>query len=241
MSFAPRREFESVELGQNSCVFGRVGHTAEMTDKSARRQVRPTSRPKKGASAGTPIATVAPGRRKSLGLATTVAIWVCPEHSERKPETNVPERRSVKLVHINIVARNADALAEFYKDAFGCEDRRPPTTLSGEEVSRGNGLSNSEIYSVWLTLPNFDTPFLEIHEHKDTHDRPRPTLNEPGFGHLSFEVENVRAALAAIIAAGGTALGEITDFGSADIPFLIVYVRDPEGNVLELEQAHYQR
>ncbi len=64
-------------------------------------------------------------------------------------------------------------------------------------------------------------------------------MNEPGFGHLSFEVEDIHATLAAIIAAGGTALGEITDFGSAEKSSLIVYVRDPEGNVLELEQPHY--
>jgi hypothetical protein len=35
---------------------------------------------------------------------------------------------------------------------------------------------------------------------------------------------------------GRKALGGITDFGTADTPFLVVYMRDPEGNVVELEQ-----
>lgn len=39
-----------------------------------------------------------------------------------------------------------------------------------------------------------------------------------------------------IASAGGAQIGEVTDFGTADKPFLIAYARDPEGNVLELEQ-----
>ena len=61
-------------------------------------------------------------------------------------------------------------------------------------------------------------------------------VNEPGFAHLSFETDDINAALAATIDAGGAPLGEVTDFGSDDSPFLIVYLRDPEGNILELEQ-----
>jgi len=142
----------------------------------------------------------------------------------------------MKLVHVSVAARDADGLSAFYKTVFGYEDRRPPTTLSGEKVSRGNGLSDSRIYSIWLTLPDVEGPFLEMLEYKDTVDRPLPRVNEPGFGHLSFEVKDIETTLEEIIRAGGEQFGEITDFGTANNPFLIVYVRDPEGNILELEQ-----
>ena len=46
--------------------------------------------------------------------------------------------------------------------------------------------------------------------------------------------------MTAIFEAGGSQLGEITNFGTADEPFLIVYVRDYEGNILELEQPTVQ-
>ncbi|AJD46317.1 hypothetical protein RGR602_PC02298 (plasmid) [Rhizobium gallicum bv. gallicum R602sp] len=39
-----------------------------------------------------------------------------------------------------------------------------------------------------------------------------------------------------IASAGGAQIGEVTDFGTADKPFLIAYARDPEGNLLEPEQ-----
>jgi hypothetical protein len=48
---------------------------------------------------------------------------------------------------------------------------RPRKTMSGEKVSRGNGLPNAEIYSAWPTLPGVVGPFLEILEYKNTHDR----------------------------------------------------------------------
>lgn len=142
----------------------------------------------------------------------------------------------MKLSHINVVARDAGALSDFYRNVFELELLRGPRTLSGEKVSRGNGVSNSVIRSIWLQLPGADAPFLEIHQHETTHDRGQPRVNEPGFGHLSFEVENIGSTLAAIIETGGSQIGEITDFGSAEKPLLIVYARDPEGNILELEQ-----
>jgi len=143
----------------------------------------------------------------------------------------------MKLLHVSVAARDANKLSAFYKTVFGYVDRRPPRTLSGEKVSRGNGLPNSRIYSVWLTLPDVEGPFLEILEYENTHDRPQPRVNEPGFGHLSFEVKNIKAALAEVMKAGGKPLGEVTDFGTQNRPLFIVYVRDPEGNILELEQT----
>lgn len=143
----------------------------------------------------------------------------------------------MKLAHINLVVRDAEALAAFYVKVFKCEYLREPKVLSGDKVSRGNGLPNSEIYSIWLKLPNYDDLFLEVHEHKVIHDRKQPRVNEPGFGHLSFQMEDVGMVLSVIIEAGGSKIGEITDLGSAERPFLVVYARDPEGNILELEQS----
>ncbi|MDO1581522.1 VOC family protein [Rhizobium oryzicola] len=142
----------------------------------------------------------------------------------------------MQIAHINLVARDADALARFYIDVLNCEPLRAPKVLSGEKVGRGNGLPNAQIYSIWLRFPGLDRPFLEIHQHAEMVDRDLPRVNEPGFGHLSFAVDDVHAVLATVIKAGGTQIGEITDFGTADKPFLIAYARDPEGNVLEFEE-----
>lgn len=143
----------------------------------------------------------------------------------------------MEFKHISLVARNAVQLAEFYKTVFGCKDIRPLQQLSGEAVSRGNGLPGSDILSVWLSLPGVEHPFFEIHEYKNTVERALPQVNEPGYGHMSFKVEDIHATSAAILSAGGTELGEITNFGTETDPVLLIYIRDPEGNILELEQS----
>jgi hypothetical protein len=48
--------------------------------------------------------------------------------------------------------------------------------------------------------------------------------------------KRLRATFDEVIEAGGTPLGQTTDLGTPEAPFLFVYLRDPEGNVVELEQ-----
>jgi predicted enzyme related to lactoylglutathione lyase len=142
----------------------------------------------------------------------------------------------MKLAHISIAARSADRLAAFYAGVFGCAEIRPPRTLSGEVVSRGNGLPNSVIYSIWLKFLDQETPFLELLEYKSSVDCVEPKVDEIGLSHLAFQVADIASTMTTILKAGGKALGEITNFGTADEPLLIVYMRDCEGTILELEQ-----
>lgn len=146
----------------------------------------------------------------------------------------------MRLLHISLTARDADKLSEFYREVFGCVDRRPPKRLSGEAVSRGNGLANSSIYAVWLNFPNNAGPFLEIMEYAETIGRDAPAVNEPGYGHLAFAVQDLSKTIENVLLLGGSLQGRVTNFGTKKQPHLIVYVRDSEGNILELEQFTHQ-
>lgn len=146
----------------------------------------------------------------------------------------------MRLKHVNLTARNADRLAAFCQNTFGFVERRPPRRLSGEAVSRGNGLPNSDIYAIWLNMNDDDGPFLEIMEYSETVNRPNPAVNEPGFGHLAFEVSKLSENVENVLRFGGSLQGEITNFGTTKAPLLIVYMRDPEGNIMELEQPSCQ-
>ncbi|MFY1713450.1 VOC family protein [Tritonibacter mobilis] len=144
----------------------------------------------------------------------------------------------MRLSHISLTARDAAVLGEFYAEVFGYRERRPAKRLSGASVSRGNGLKDADIYSIWLALPDDSGPFLEILEYTQTLNRGRPEVNAPGFGHLAFVVNDLNRVLRDVLRCGGAMQGEVTNFGSAEAPVLIVYVRDPEGNLLELESNH---
>jgi len=89
-----------------------------------------------------------------------------------------------------------------------------------------------------LRLPGFDSdgPTLEIFGYDEMVARPTPVVNEPGFGHLAFLVDDVDAALAAVLSAGGGAVGRVATTEVKGVGFLrVVYARDPEGNILELQ------
>ena len=61
--------------------------------------------------------------------------------------------------------------------------------------------------------------------------------NQCGFAHIAFAVDDVNQVLQAVIAAGGGAVGEIatTQVGRVGV-LRVVYARDPEGNIIELQK-----
>ncbi|MCV2889177.1 VOC family protein [Ruegeria aquimaris] len=143
----------------------------------------------------------------------------------------------MKLAHISITARDADRLAAFYVAAFNCTPSRAPVTLTGARIVAGCSLPQASIRSLWLRFPGVEYPFLELHQHRQTLERGLPQVNEPGYGHLCFQTPDIHDAVRRTLRFGGALQGEITDIGAPDHPCLAVYLRDPEGNLLELEEA----
>jgi len=68
-------------------------------------------------------------------------------------------------------------------------------------------------------------------------ERGLPQANECGFGHIAFAVDDVDEALQAVIAAGGGAVGEVATAEVKGVGLIrLVYARDPEGNIVELQK-----
>lgn len=141
----------------------------------------------------------------------------------------------MKLCHISITARGAQRLARFYQDALGLHVRRPAKRLSDPLISRGTGVPDAVICSIWLDFPDGAKPFLEILEYQDAAKAEERPINAPGLGHIALQVLDLEATLERVLQCGGRQQGEIVDLGSPERPCLCVYLRDPEGNLLELE------
>ena len=82
-----------------------------------------------------------------------------------------------------------------------------------------------------------DGPTLEIVQYEHGLDGGAPVANRVGFGHIAFQVQDVDAAREKVIASGGSAVGTIE---TVTVPRAGVitwtYVRDPEGNIVELQK-----
>ncbi len=143
--------------------------------------------------------------------------------------------------HTNLIARNMDRLVVFYKDVFGFEEAGPERTRSGEWLDRHTGLKDVELRVLHLRLPDAGEQGteLEIIAYNKSVPGKRPELNRFGFAHICFGVENVKEAYDAVLAAGGSHLAEIiTKSTPSGGTATAVYVRDPEGNILELSDKH---
>jgi predicted enzyme related to lactoylglutathione lyase len=79
-------------------------------------------------------------------------------------------------------------------------------------------------------------PTLEIFSYSALEDRPTTAVNRPGFAHIAFAVDDVRAAREAGLASGGQAVGEVVTTSIATgAQVTWCYVTDPEGNIIELQ------
>jgi len=103
------------------------------------------------------------------------------------------------------------------------------------------GLEQAWIRGRHLRLPGggSDGPTLEIFQYEAQPGVPAAAANQPGFAHIAFEVDDVEAALDAVEAAGGGALGETVTIEVKEAgKITLVYATDPEGNLVELQSWH---
>jgi len=145
----------------------------------------------------------------------------------------------VRYAHTNIIARNWRSLAAFYETVLGCTPVPPERDLSGAWLDALTGLSGSRLRGMHLRLPGHGEsgPTLEIFSYDDMPAGSVMAPNTPGLAHLAFAVDDVAAVARAFLSHGGSLVGEAI---VRDIPGVgrlsCVYVRDPEGNMVELQR-----
>ena len=140
--------------------------------------------------------------------------------------------------HTNLIAHDWQHLARFYIDLFGCEIVPPERDFAGARLENMTGLADAHLRGVHLRLPGYGDqgPTLELFNYTELVEKPARAVNRPGFGHIAFAVDDVAAARAAVLAAGGNALGTVeTLTTSSGGRVTCCYVTDPEENIIELQ------
>ena len=145
---------------------------------------------------------------------------------------------NAKFAHVNLVAEDWRRLAEFYTDVFGCTPLPPERDFSGDDLDRGTGVPGARLTGMHLLLPGCgdNVPTLEIFHYSVFAESNGKVVNRPGFGHIAFVVDDVEAASNEVLRHGGSAVGEIVTMKVETGPKVTwCYVRDPEGNIIELQ------
>ena len=135
--------------------------------------------------------------------------------------------------HTGQVVTDLERSKRFYQEVFGFRfwyEIQPPD----EATSKLNCLEPPlEITASYLVLDGFVLELMAYGAEGAVNPyRPR-AMNDPGLTHLSISVDDVRAAAAKVVEHGGEIIEE-SDVG------LALFVRDPDGQLLELLPADYR-
>lgn len=145
----------------------------------------------------------------------------------------------VRYVHTCMVVENLDRMVAFYQDVFDCVPVPPARNLSSDWLENSTGVAGAQIRGQHLRLPGHGDagPALEIFQYKPQGESMAKKVNRPGFAHIAFAVDDVEAVRDRVMQAGGTCVGELVTVDIADAGTIqFIYVRDPEGNIIELQK-----
>lgn len=147
----------------------------------------------------------------------------------------------IRYAHTNLIANDWRRMVDFYTRVFDC------VPVSSERDHRGplfealTGLPGANAKGCHLRLPGHGDhgPTLEIFEYVEQEPSLPSSLIRPGFAHVAFEVPDVEAKREEVIREGGRDLGKRV---TLDIPgagrLTLIYMCDPEGNIVELQRWH---
>lgn len=129
-------------------------------------------------------------------------------------------RADVSLNSVRVLAKDAEALGQFYTAAFGLKETNRLKIATGVELFMNFG------ETVEAARAN-SGPRIVVMQSPEG-------VGDDAVMHVIFTVSDATATAAAVKAAGGTIEREPTEYGTSGIR--IGFVVDPEGNHIELIQ-----
>lgn len=136
--------------------------------------------------------------------------------------------------HVAISTGDAERMLGFYRDLLGFEVRFDQSWSEGHPVADAiTGLRSSAARQILLESGNL---YIELFQYRS----PRPRTGDPmrpvcdhGITHICLDVDDVDVEYARLLEAGMTFHSEPQTVGGG---VRTVYGRDPEGNVVELQE-----
>ena len=140
----------------------------------------------------------------------------------------------LRFDHVGVVVDDLDAATAFFV-GLGFE-REGGTTVEGEVVDKINGLDGVRADVVMVRTPDRTGKLELVKYHSPTDDTDAQSLppNRPGFRHIAIEVQDLNGTVDRLRDQGFDPVGEVADYGNV---YRLVYVRGPEGLIVELAQA----
>jgi predicted enzyme related to lactoylglutathione lyase len=147
----------------------------------------------------------------------------------------------IRYAHTNLIANDWHRLQDFYVQVFACEPVSSERDHKGPNFEKLTGVNGGNARGRHLRLPGHGErgPTLEIFQYTSNDPTLPPAIKRPGFAHIAFEVPDIEAKRAEVLKWGGCDYGGLV---TIDIPgagrLSLIYMCDPEGNIIELQKWH---
>jgi catechol 2,3-dioxygenase-like lactoylglutathione lyase family enzyme len=137
--------------------------------------------------------------------------------------------------HTGITVSNLERSIAFYRHALGLTVS-DPLHLSDAAVSRITGIERAELDVAYVRAPGHVLELMCFARPRS--DRPSELIPcDPGFFHICLKVNNVENVVDAARSAGFEAQNPIEVFSDGPARGMkVVYLRDPDGVVIELAE-----
>ena len=144
------------------------------------------------------------------------------------------------VTHIGICVRDMDKSLSFYCDALGMKVLGDCAT-DPTEGGRLHNYKHSRKTRRWVSLSYGDsaTPTLTLTSHPGEDPDGQPILlDQIGISHLSFGVADVKTLADELISKGFELAGPREAFTNADGEIKSIYVRDPDGILVQFNNPN---
>lgn len=151
---------------------------------------------------------------------------------EPKPS---PGLTGYRVDHIGVVVPDLQRATHFYRDVLGCSVREP-IELAGQGIAVVFvSFANTRVELIAPTLPQ--SPLGDLLEDQTVNDflARKP---DGGMHHICYEVDDLVAVLARLVAEGARVLGSGKPIiGASGKPIVFLDPKHAEGTLIELKQA----
>lgn len=136
-------------------------------------------------------------------------------------------------VHAGVVVDDLEAVVRFLT-TIGLECGAP-MTVEGEWVDRIIDVPGTRVEIVMARAPDGtgELELVRFHSPEGVAGDGAAPANRPGIRHIAYRVDDLRATVERVRAAGWGTVGEVVDYAGQ---YLLCYLRGPEGLIVELAE-----
>lgn len=138
--------------------------------------------------------------------------------------------------HVSIATTDMAPMLRFYRDLLGLEVREAWHVEKTDNTFQTIvGLKDAAFHAVWLRAGNIEIEIFHYLHPRGRSLPPSPAC-DAGIRHICFDITDLAAEYQRLKAAGVTFFSQPQHVSAAAVT--TVYARDPDGNIVELQEIH---